>query len=149
MQSVTTSRQKGAQYIVNPRQHFPPQALEVCGALKLYTVDLVIFACFIFREFLIFGLFTMFRIREFSFFLEYRYYNKKNRTILEFANLSSSRNSRKLKPREYYQIYSNQKNNYTAKHELECDDILYNQSGYGVIKYLFKIMLPKFGGIQI
>ena len=32
------------------------------------TVDLEIFACLNFREFLIFGLFTKFRIREFSFF---------------------------------------------------------------------------------
>ena len=31
------------------------------------TVDLVIFACLNFREFLILGLFTKFRIREFSF----------------------------------------------------------------------------------
>ena len=36
---------------------------------RLYdTVDLVIFACLHFREFLILGLFTKFRIREFSFF---------------------------------------------------------------------------------
>ena len=34
----------------------------------LYTVDLVIFACLNFREFLILRLFTKFRIREFSFF---------------------------------------------------------------------------------
>ena len=32
------------------------------------TVDLVIFACLNFREFLILRLFTKFRIREFSFF---------------------------------------------------------------------------------
>ena len=34
------------------------------------------------------------------------YYNTNFREILEFANLSSSRNSRKLKSREYYLIYS-------------------------------------------
>ena len=33
-----------------------------------YTVDLVIFGCLNFREFLILGLFTKFRIIEFSFF---------------------------------------------------------------------------------
>ena len=33
------------------------------------TVDLAIFACLNFREFLILGLFTNFRIREFSFLL--------------------------------------------------------------------------------
>ena len=32
------------------------------------TVDLVILACFNFREFIILGLFTKFRIREFSSF---------------------------------------------------------------------------------
>ena len=56
-------------------------------------VDFVIFACLNFHEFLILGLVTKFRIREFA-------------NIFEFSNLSSSRNSRKLKPREYYQIYS-------------------------------------------
>ena len=34
------------------------------------------------------------------------YDNNNFREILQFENLSSSRNSRKLKPREYYQIYS-------------------------------------------
>ena len=33
------------------------------------TVDLVIFACYNFREFLILGLFTKLRIHEFSFFI--------------------------------------------------------------------------------
>ena len=33
-----------------------------------HTVDLVIFACLVFREFLILGLFTKFIIREFVFF---------------------------------------------------------------------------------
>ena len=63
-----------------------------CGRvlMLLYnTVNLVILACLNFRELLIFGLFAKFRIRE----------------IIEFASLSSSRNLRKLKPREYYQIY--------------------------------------------
>ena len=35
-----------------------------------------------------------------------RYYNNYFREIPKFANLSSSRNLRKLKPREFYQIYS-------------------------------------------
>ena len=39
-------------------------------------------------------------------FLNFREFPKKIRGILEFANLSSSRNLKKLKPREYYQIYS-------------------------------------------
>ena len=56
-----------------------------------YTVDPVIFACLHFRELLIFN--EVYNSRIFIF-------------LLEFANLSSSRNSRKLKPREYYQIYS-------------------------------------------
>ena len=69
-----------------------------------HTVDLVIFACLNLREFLILGLFTKFRIREFFFFFSSAiYYNNNFREILEFANLSSSR---KLKLREYYQIYS-------------------------------------------
>ena len=71
-----------------------------------YTVDLVILACLNFRESLIMGLFTKIRIREFSFFFSSSITNNNFREILEFANLSSSRNSRKLKPREYYQIYS-------------------------------------------
>ena len=36
--------------------------------IKHITVNLVIFACLNFREFLILGLFTKFRIHEFSFF---------------------------------------------------------------------------------
>ena len=69
------------------------------------TVDLVIFASSNFREFLILGLLTKFRIRKFFFFFSIYYNNF--REILEFANLSSSRNSRKLKPCEYYpQIHS-------------------------------------------
>ena len=63
--------------------------MESTSSVKIDTVDLVIFACLNFRKFLIFGFFMKVRIREFSFF-----------------NLSSSRNSRELKPREYYQIYS-------------------------------------------
>ena len=37
-----------------------------------YTVDLVILACLNFREFMILGLFTKFRIREFLFFFSSR-----------------------------------------------------------------------------
>ena len=51
----------------------------------------------------------IFRIREFPFFFRSAimiYYNNNFREILEFANLSSSRNSQKLKSREYYLIYS-------------------------------------------
>ena len=40
----------------------------IIGYMRNYTVDLVIFACFNFRKFLILGLFTKFRIREFKFF---------------------------------------------------------------------------------
>ena len=52
-----------------------------------------------------FRTFTKIRIREFFSFCLVALL-KKNREILEFANLSASRNSQKLKPREYYQIYS-------------------------------------------
>ena len=38
------------------------------ASCQTYTVDLVIFASLIFREFQILGLFTKFIIREFSFF---------------------------------------------------------------------------------
>ena len=55
-----------------------------------------------FREFLILRLFSKFRIREFSFFVSSAIIIIIFREILEIANLSS----RKLKPREYYQIYS-------------------------------------------
>ena len=71
-----------------------------------YTVDQVIFACLNFREFLILGPFTKFKIREFSFFFS------SSIIIIIFARFLNSRicplksrNSRKLKPREYYQIY--------------------------------------------
>ena len=69
---------------------------------KSNTVDLVIFACLNFREFLIWGLFTKFRIREFFFSSAIIII-----IFVRFLNLPSSRNSQKLKPREYYQIYSN------------------------------------------
>ena len=42
--------------------------IELDTLVHLYTVDLVIFACLNFREFLILGLFTKFSIREYSFF---------------------------------------------------------------------------------
>ena len=41
--------------------------LEFPTDYNIYTVDLVIFACLNFREFLILGLYKKFRIREFSF----------------------------------------------------------------------------------
>ena len=66
------------------------------------TVDPVIFACLNVCEFLILGLLTKFKICEFSFLLSGAIFNFHE--ILEFANLSFSRNLRK--PREYYQIYS-------------------------------------------
>ena len=47
------------------------------------------------------------RIREFPFFFQLLGGNNNNsREILEFANLSYSQKLRKLKPREYYQIWS-------------------------------------------
>ena len=71
--------------------------------MKHSIVDLIIFACLNFPEFSILGLFTKFRIREFSiFFISAIIIGPTNfREILKFANLSSSR---KLKPREYFQI---------------------------------------------
>ena len=41
-------------------------ALSALSTVIINTEDLVIFACFNFREFLILGLHTKFRIREFS-----------------------------------------------------------------------------------
>ena len=64
------------------------------GVQGLYntTVDLVIFACLDFREFVIFGLFTKSRIRELSISMIGSAYNKNFCEIPKFANLSSSRN---------------------------------------------------------
>ena len=70
------------------------------------TVALVIFACLNFREFVFLGLFTKSRIRESSISMMGSAQNNNFRDILKFANLSFTRNSRKLKPREYYQISS-------------------------------------------
>ena len=61
------------------------------------TVDPIIFACLNCREFLVLGLFTKFRIREFLFFFSSAI------IIIFFARFL---NWRKLKPRKYYQIYS-------------------------------------------
>ena len=52
------------------------------------------------------GLFTISKIRELWILKIGSPHNIIFQEILKFANLSSSRNSRKLKPREYYQIYS-------------------------------------------
>ena len=73
---------------------------------KKKTVDLVIFACLDYREFVILGLFTKFRTRKLSISMIGSTIIIIFREILIFANSSFSRNSRKLKPREYYQIYS-------------------------------------------
>ena len=54
-----------------------------------YTVDLVIFACLNFLDFLILRLFT-------RIFFQQRYHKNYFREILGLANLSSSRNSRKI-----------------------------------------------------
>ena len=71
------------------------------------NVDLVIFACSIFFRISYLGLFTKIRIREFLFLFSSAVIIKiVCSEILEFANLTSSRNSRKLKFRKYYQIYS-------------------------------------------
>ena len=63
-------------------------------------MDLVIFACLDFRDFVILGLFTKSRIYELSISMIESAYNNKFRKIIKLAS------SRKLKPREYYQIYS-------------------------------------------
>ena len=73
---------------------------------ELYTVDTVIFECLRFREFVILGHFTKSRIRELLILMTGGAQNNNFRKIPKFANLSCSRNSRKLKLREYYQIYS-------------------------------------------
>ena len=69
------------------------------------TVDLVIFACLEFREFVVLGLFTNHIIRELWISMIGSAHNNNFREILNFANLSL-RISRNLKSREYYQIYS-------------------------------------------
>ena len=55
----------------------------------VHTVDLVIFACLNFQEFLILRLFTKFRIRKFSYFFSHVSrainYNNNFREIFEFA----------------------------------------------------------------
>ena len=71
-----------------------------------YTVDPVIFACLDFREFVILGFFTKARIRELSISKLGSTHNNNFRESLKFANLLPSQNSRKLKPREYFQIHS-------------------------------------------
>ena len=58
------------------------------------TVDLVIFACLNFREFLILGLFTKFRNREFLFFFS------NDIIIIIFARFL---NSRICPPREIHE----------------------------------------------
>ena len=82
------------------------------------TVDLVISVCLNFYEFLILGFFTKFKTGEFSVFY-YRYYNNNFCKILEFASLSFSQNSQKIKPREYYQIYSNWINCLCWRHSVD------------------------------
>ena len=70
-----------------------------------YTANLVIFACLNFRQFFIFGLFARSRIRELSISMIGSAIINNFREIFKFANLSFSRNLRKLKIHEYYQIY--------------------------------------------
>ena len=70
------------------------------------TVSLIIFACLNFCQFVILGPFTKSRIRELSISMIGSAHNKNFSDFFKFANLSSSRNLRKLKPREYYQIYT-------------------------------------------
>ena len=58
---------------------------------EIYTVDLVIFSCLNFREFIILGLFTKSRIRQFSLFFSSSIIIKKIERFL---------NSRNCPPRE-------------------------------------------------
>ena len=68
------------------------KAIHVVAAGRFYnTVNLVIFACFNFREFPILGLFTKFRIRDFSFVL---------RGAIIKINFARFLNSRIYPPRE-------------------------------------------------
>ena len=64
---------------------------------RLYTVDLVIFVCLNFREFLILVLFTEFRICEFSFFFGSTIIIIFFCEILEFVNLSPLAKFAKIK----------------------------------------------------
>ena len=91
---------------------------------------LVIFACFDFREFVIWGLFTKSSIRELSISIIASAHNNHFHEILKFANLSSPR---KLKPHKYYQIYSIRKYVFimcphTDKCNMECTCIFINMS---------------------
>ena len=54
-----------------------------------YTVDLVIFACLDFREFVVLGLFTRSRIRKLSISMIGSDHNDNFHEILKFTNLSS------------------------------------------------------------
>ena len=65
------------------------------------------FACLDFREFVVLGLFTKFRIRELSISMIGSTHDIIFCKILKFTSLLSSQNVQKLKPREYwaYQIY--------------------------------------------
>ena len=67
--------------------------------------NLLIFSLFRFARIWIFQLFTKSRIRELSISMIGSAHYNNFRGILKFANLSSSWNSWRLKPREYYQIY--------------------------------------------
>ena len=63
------------------------------------------FRVFKYSRIIDFGTFHEVYNSQISFFLSKSYYNDNFREILKFANLSSQ-NSRKLKPRQYYQIHS-------------------------------------------
>ena len=74
--------------------------------LMSYTVDMVIFACLNFHEFLILGLFTKSRSREFLFLLSTAIIIIIFVRFLKLRTCPPREIRKKLKPREYYQIYS-------------------------------------------
>ena len=73
------------------QRHFPSKQMLPFGFAEQYTIDLVIFACLDFREFMIFGLFTKSKIRELSILMIGNAHNNNFREISKFANLFSSR----------------------------------------------------------
>ena len=83
--------------------------------------------CLDFREFVILGLVTRTRICEVSISMIASAHNNNYREILKYANLFPSRNLRKLKPREYYQVFRI----YVYRHGIDIS--IY----YGDVKHLY------------
>ena len=81
--------------ILQPHVHL------IIGHMINYTVDLVIFVCLTFREFPISGLFTKFRIREFTFFFSCAIIIKITITITITITETTLSKSDNFKPYQY------------------------------------------------